>query len=90
LLPCVGPQYDWRRMKGAEKPLAAELSIYHSHKHEWLASHKEEFVLIGEGVPAGFYTSYEDALRAGLKRFGLNVPFLVKQVLDPEPVMVIY
>ena len=73
--------------------IVGELSadtIFQNSKHDWLAAHKEEFVLIGLGQTVGFYLTYEQALRAGLRRFGLKTSFLIKQVLDPEPVMVIY
>jgi hypothetical protein len=71
-------------------PLAEELSIYESNKSEWLKSHSGQFVLISDKTQAGFYSSYEEAFEVGLKKFGIKAEFLIKQVLDQEPVFVIY
>lgn len=43
------------------------------------------FVLIHKDNPFDFYHSFDDALKAGYERFGLE-PFLVQQVaLNPTP-----
>jgi len=73
-----------------KRPLAEELSVYDKHKAEWLSSHAEEFALIGSGETAGFFPTYEAAFEAGLQRFGLGKEFLIKQVVEHEPVFVIY
>ena len=70
--------------------LAQELSYYESHKDEWVKSHAEKFVLIGDTTVGGFFSSYEEAFESGLKAFGLDREFLIKQVIDHEPVFVIY
>jgi hypothetical protein len=70
--------------------LSEELSWYESNKHEWLGSHQGEFVLINEKQVAGFFPSYEKALEAGLRTFGVLNDFLIKQVVEQEPVFVIY
>jgi hypothetical protein len=70
--------------------LAEELSLYESHKSEWLKSHSGKFVLISHKTPAGFYSSYEMAFEVGLEKFGINSDFLIKQVVEQEPVFVIY
>lgn len=71
-------------------PLAEELSLYESKKSEWLRSHSGEFVLIGGRKPAGFYPTYERAFEVGLEKFGVQSEFLIKQVVEQEPVFVIY
>jgi hypothetical protein len=69
---------------GAKMALEKELETYKKHLPE-LKSHEGKFVLIqGENV-VDFFTSYDDALKEGYKRFGLT-PFMVKQVLAVEPV----
>jgi hypothetical protein len=70
--------------------LAEELSLYESNKSEWLESHSGEFVLISDTTLAGFFPSYERAFEAGLKKFGITKDFLIKQVVEQEPVFVIY
>jgi hypothetical protein len=70
--------------------LAEELSLYESNKSEWLKSHSGEFVLISERTPAGFYPTYEHAFAVGLDKFGIKAEFLIKQVVEQEPVFVIY
>lgn len=71
-------------------PLAEELLYYKSNKAEWLKSHSGEFVLISENRAAGFFPSYERAFEAGLGTFGISNDFLIRQVVEHEPVFVIY
>jgi len=59
-------------------PLNRELEVYRQHLHEW-SEHEGRFVLIHRQEVVDFYTSYEDALKVGYDKFGLD-PFLVKQV----------
>ena len=69
---------------GAKMALEKELETYKNKLPE-LKAHEGKFVLIqGENVVDTF-TSYEDALKEGYKRFGLT-PFLVKQIAAVEPV----
>ena len=64
--------------------LEKELDTY-KKKFPELKAHEGKFVLIqGENV-VDFFSSYEDALKEGYKRFNL-IPFLVKQVSAVEPV----
>jgi len=73
-----------------KRALAEELSFYEDHKGEWLSSYAGQFALIGGKAAAGFFPSYEAAFEAGLQRFGLGREFLIKQVVEHEPVFVIY
>ena len=66
---------------------SAELRVFEQHRQEWSRSHPGEFVVIqGNDIAEGFFGTYADALRAGLKRFGVQSGFLVKQVWVTEPV----
>jgi hypothetical protein len=67
-------------------PFSEELKVFEAHRREWSQSHPGEFVAIQGGNIEGFFASYSDALRAGLKRFGVKRQFLVKQVWLREPV----
>jgi hypothetical protein len=77
----------------AEKPKASlqqELDCYESNKADWLNAHLGEFALVGRKGAVGFYPTYEAAFEAGLKAFGIGTDFLIKQVVEHEPVFVIY
>jgi len=66
---------------------SAEQSVFEEHRNEWSRAHLGEFVVIqGDKIADGFFSTYADALRAGLKRFGVQNGFLVKQVWVAEPV----
>jgi hypothetical protein len=74
----------------AEDPLRRELSVFHAHKHDWLSTHTGEFVVIAGDRVEGFYLDYEAAWDAGVKAFGLQTSFLIKQIFETEPVYGIY
>jgi hypothetical protein len=71
------------------RPLQRELQVFEQHKREWLASNPGKFVVIAGTTVAGFYSDYESAFHAGLKRFGVTGTFLVKQVWAEQPVYLI-
>lgn len=78
-------------MAHEHKPsLEEELSWYESNKAEWLNSHLGEFALVGKKRAVGFYPTYEAAFEAGLEAFGIGTDFLIKQVVEHEPVFAIY
>ena len=62
-----------------------EYQFYLNHLKEFIPQHLNQFVLIKEDKIAGFFKSYENALRAGLKFFG-NVPFFIKEVQPKEEI----
>ncbi|MGH9537851.1 MAG: hypothetical protein ACRD3H_08000 [Terriglobales bacterium] len=66
--------------------LAVELEYYIQHKAEWLAHKTGNYVVIKDNRPLGFYPNFEAAYRAGAASYGLNTDFLVKQILEHEPV----
>lgn len=65
--------------------LEKEREYFEGHKKTLLEKYKGQFVLIGDGQFVGAYPSMEDAYLAGLEKFGVE-PFLVRQVLEAEPV----
>jgi hypothetical protein len=69
-----------------EDPMALEkeLATYNAKLQE-LKQHEGKFVLIQDDSVIDLFSSYDDALKEGYKRFGL-VPFLVKQIHAIEPV----
>ena len=73
-----------------ETRLAAELDFYAAHKTEGLVEHSEKYVVVQNRNVLGFYPSFEDAFRAGVGAFGVTRDFLVKQVLEHEPIYFIF
>ncbi|MBI4358950.1 MAG: hypothetical protein HY584_06585 [Candidatus Omnitrophica bacterium] len=69
--------------------LEKEYQTYLGKKEELLAKHEGKFVLIKDTQVIEIFSSYEDALKEGLKRFG-NVAFLVKQIQREEDVNFFY
>lgn len=65
---------------------STELKVFEQHRQEWSRSHPGKFVAIRGDATEGFFASYADALRAGLKRFGIHGEFLIKQVWLAEPI----
>jgi len=66
--------------------LAVELEYFSQHKADWLAHKSGQYVVIKDSTPLGFYQTFEAAYRAGAGTYGLGTDFLVKQVLEYEPV----
>jgi hypothetical protein len=70
--------------------LSTERTVFEEHRQEWSRSHPGEYVVIQDDVVLdGFFPTYAEALKAGLKRFGVRRPFLVKQVWLHEPVYLV-
>ena len=65
--------------------LEQEYKFFLSHLEEFSKTHLYEFVLIKGEQVVDFFASYEQALRAGLSRFG-NVPFFIEEVKEEEEV----
>jgi predicted secreted acid phosphatase len=72
---------------GDPMALDKELATYQAKLPE-MKQHEGKYVLIhGESV-VDFFSTYEDAIKAGYQQFKLE-PFLVKRVLTTEPVLYI-
>lgn len=66
--------------------LQTELATYEAHKPELLALGEGKYVLIQGTTIHGVWGTYEDALTVGYQTFGVNTPFLVKQISGIEQV----
>jgi hypothetical protein len=64
--------------------LETELATYQEKLPE-LKGHEGKFVLIHGDAVVDFFSTYEDAIKAGYQQFALK-PFLVKQVHAIEPI----
>ena len=65
--------------------LEKEYKVFCHHLKEFIPHRLNQFVLIKEEKVVGFFPSYEEALKEGLKRYG-NVPFFIKIVQKDESV----
>lgn len=67
--------------------LEKELATYQA-KLPSLKDHEGKFALIHGDDIVDFFSTYEDAIKAGYQQFNLE-PFLVKRVMTVEPVFFI-
>ena len=71
----------------AANPFSDELRVFQENREVWLRANAGKFVAIQDSTVAeGFFDTYSEALKAGLKTFGVSRSFLVKQVWKTEPV----
>jgi len=70
--------------------LATEMAFYAEHKAQWLEKHSGEYIVAQDKHLLGFFDSWESALKAGLRAFGVQRDFLVKQVLAQDPVYFVF
>jgi hypothetical protein len=70
--------------------LAVELEYFARHKAEWLAHKTGLYVVVKDNGLLGFYPNFEAAYRAGADTYGLSTDFLVKQILEHEPVFFVF
>jgi len=75
---------------GEQARLAVELEYYAAHKSDWLRKYSGNYVVIKESSVLGFYSSFEAAYRAGATTYGISTDFLVKQVLEHDPVFFVF
>jgi len=75
---------------GEQARLAVELEYYAAHKGNWLRKYSGNYVVIKENTVLGFYPNFEAAYRAGATTYGISEDFLVKQVLEHDPVFFVF
>ena len=68
-----------------QQDLESELAFYEKNKAEYIRNHSGMYVLIKGESLIGLFPTAEAAYSDGLNKFDLQ-PFLVKQVLETEPV----
>ncbi|HTR66491.1 MAG TPA: hypothetical protein VMH85_12005 [Terriglobales bacterium] len=73
-----------------ESRLAREIELYTLHRADWFREHPGQYVVIKDGTVLDFYPNFEAAYRAGATAWGLNTDFLVKQILEHEPVFFVF
>jgi hypothetical protein len=67
--------------------LEKEIATYQAKLPE-MKQHEGKFALIQGDTVVDFFSTYEDAIKAGYQKFKLE-PFLVKRVLTSEPILFI-
>jgi len=75
-----------RSGEAAVAAMAEEIATYRAHLPQLLREQAGKFVLIKGADILGTFPDRSTALREGYRRFGV-VPFLVRQIVDPEPVV---
>ena len=76
--------------KTQETRLSAELQVYALHKDEWLKGYGGRYVVIKGADVLDFYPTFETAYSAGAGAWGMNTDFLVKQIVEHEPVFFVF
>ena len=69
--------------------LARELDYYGQHAREWVEQKAGQYVVIKNTSVLGFDSDFETAYRAGAGAYGLETDFLVRQILEYEPVFIV-
>lgn len=68
-------------------PLEIELGVFDENHPQWTSTHLGKFVVIQDRtIVSGFFDAYEDAFLAGVRQFGTEHNFLIKQIWKTEPV----
>lgn len=67
--------------------LQQELSTYEQQRDALLSSAENRYVLISKDQVIGIFDTQQDAISRGYEQLG-NVPFLVKQIVRVEPLIV--
>ncbi|HVM93258.1 MAG TPA: hypothetical protein VMT67_10630 [Terriglobales bacterium] len=70
--------------------LAKELQCYTLHKDEWLRRHRDQYVVVRDSTVLDFFPTFEAAYQAGAGAWGLSTDFLVKQIIEHEPVFFVF
>lgn len=66
--------------------LDKELATFERHKERLLAESAGKYALIRDDQLEGVWDTYEDALKTGYSRFGLE-PFLVKRIVGLDSIL---
>ena len=72
-----------------EARLAVELDYYAQHAPEWVTQKAGEYVVVKKTKVLGFYRDFETAYKTGAATYGIETDFLVKQILEYEPVFIV-
>lgn len=74
-------------LSSSAMPLETEVQFYESRRADLLKQYLNLYVLIKGAELIGVYPDAQAAHQEGVNKFGMQ-PFLVKQILEEEPVNV--
>lgn len=77
-------------MSKAPTRLRVETQFYESHKVEWLRTYPDKFVVVKNNELLGFFDTFYEAYSAGATKYGTGTDFLVKRVVEREPVFEVF
>ena len=77
-------------VNGERNRLASELELYKLRKDGWLGEHSGHYVVVKGTDVLGFYPTFVMAYSAGASAWGPDMDFLVKQVLEHEPIFSVF
>ena len=77
-------------MTAEQNRLVGELELYKLRKHAWLGEHSGHYVVVKGTDVLGFYPTFVTAYSAGASAWGIDMDFLVKQVLEHEPTFSVF
>ncbi len=69
--------------------LVIELEYFSQHRSEWLTQKTGQYAVLKDTGLLGFFPNFEAAYRAGAEHYGTETDFLVKQILEYEPVFLV-
>jgi hypothetical protein len=75
---------------GLPARLVVETELYETHRAEWLECHRNQFVVVKGNDLLGFFIEFQDAYYAGVEKYGFNTDFLVKRVVQQEPISAVF
>jgi hypothetical protein len=75
-------------MSASPMRLKSEMELFEKHRLEWIRHHHHQFAVIKHQRLLGFFNEFHDAYSAGIENFG-DGDFLVKRVVEQEPVFVV-
>jgi hypothetical protein len=73
-----------------DNTLQTELAFFESNRAHWLLKHSGAFVAVRGRHVIGFFPDWHTAFLAGCARVDIRKSFLVKQVLEHDPVYYIF
>lgn len=79
-----------RTSLSGDKRLAKELDFYALHKDEWIKTHRAYYVVVNDENVLDFFLNFETAYRSGVLKWGIHTDFLVRQIVDDEPVVSVF
>ncbi len=63
-----------------------ELEFLETNKKKFLKEYPEKYLLIHGKELIGTFDNYENAGKEGVRRFGIEEPFLIHQIAETPPV----